>query len=203
MDRPLECGSCTPSETLTAGLTTADTRRAQLPTRKRPTRLGGWLILPPALYFAVLFVVPLVNLVGTSFRQPLPDQIRGGGATLGNYHQMFSPFFLQVFWTTLRIALLVTVISLLIGYPLAYFLARTRSRFRGLFLAMTMAPILVSVVVRAYGWLVLLVNKGLVNEVLIGLHVTKVPIALIFNETGVIIGTGVNVTVLIHGSSHP
>ena len=81
-----------------------------------------------------------------------------------------------------------SVCTLLLGFPLAIFIWRSKTRVRALVLFITLAPILVSVVVRSYGWVVLLSNKGLVNSFLLYFGVIDRPIRLIFNETGVIIG---------------
>jgi putative spermidine/putrescine transport system permease protein len=88
-----------------------------------------------------------------------------------------------------RISLVVAVATLVLGFPLALFLSGTTSRYRGVLLSLTLAPILISVVVRAYGWIVLLANRGLVNSALMQLGLIARPIRLVFNETGVEIAT--------------
>lgn len=149
----------------------------------------AWLA-PPLLYFLLLFTFPLFNLIRISLAEPLPGQVLPTGWTLTSYREMFvNPFYLSILWSTVRIGLLVTLFTLLIGYPLAFFLARTRSRWKGILLSLTIAPILISAVVRSYGWLVLLSDRGIVNSLLMNLKLIPAPIKLIFNETGVIIGT--------------
>jgi putative spermidine/putrescine transport system permease protein len=98
------------------------------------------------------------------------------------------PYYWGVVFTTLRIAIVVTGLTLLLGYPAAYAMARiTRP---GLLLAaylILFAPILVSVVVRTYGWLLLLGKEGAVNYLLMAAGLRREPLSLIFNETGIII----------------
>ena len=108
---------------------------------------------------------------------------------MANYTEVFTnPIFLETLFVTFRIGCWVSLCSLLLGFPLAVFIWRSKTRVRALVLFITLAPILVSVVVRSYGWVVLLSNKGLVNSFLIYFGVIDRPIRLIFNETGVIIG---------------
>jgi putative spermidine/putrescine transport system permease protein len=98
------------------------------------------------------------------------------------------PFYWGVVVETLKIAGIVTVASLLIGYPTAYAISKIRRP--GLALAayvVLFAPILVSVVVRTYGWLLLLSQTGAVNYVLRSLGVIREPLVLIFNMTGIVI----------------
>ena len=159
------------------------------------TRVGqGWLAWAwlglPLIYFAGLFVWPLLSLMRMGFSRPVPQRVTGEGWSLENFRQIFTNrLFLETLWVTVRIGLIVAVAALLLGFPLAFFLVRTRSRWRGLLLSLTLAPILISVVVRAYGWIVLLSNRGLVNSVLLQLGIITRPVRLVFNETGVIIAT--------------
>jgi putative spermidine/putrescine transport system permease protein len=98
------------------------------------------------------------------------------------------PFYWGVIGTTLRLALVVTALSLLLGYPTAY--AMSKIQRPGWALAcylILFAPILVSVVVRTYGWLLILSNTGVINYALRAVGFIREPVALIFNETGIII----------------
>ena len=157
--------------------------------RQRGLVAWAWLALP-ILYFAGLFVWPLLNLLRMGFSRPVPQRVRGEGWSLDNLRQIFAnPLFLETLWVTVRISLVVALATLLLGFPLAWFLSRTTSRYRGLLLSLTLAPILISVVVRAYGWIVLLSNRGLVNSALMQLGLVARPLRLVFNETGVVIAT--------------
>jgi putative spermidine/putrescine transport system permease protein len=150
-----------------------------------------WALLAlPVLYFVLLFAWPLASLLRMAFATPIPNRVTGEGFSIVNFREIFTnPLFLQTLWVTLRIGALTALFTLLLGYPLAFFLVRTRSRFRGLLLFLTLAPILISVVVRSYGWIVLLSNRGLVNSLLLKLGLISRPIRMIFNETGIVIGT--------------
>lgn len=98
------------------------------------------------------------------------------------------PYYWGVMGTTLRLAGLVTALSLLIGYPTAYAISKIRRPGWALFAYVVLfAPILVSVVVRTYGWLLLLSQTGAVNFVLRSLGLIHEPLILIFNTTGIVI----------------
>jgi putative spermidine/putrescine transport system permease protein len=87
---------------------------------------------------------------------------------------------------TLRLGLLCTVICAFLGYPVAYFLARAERRVAmiGLFLLVT--PLMVSAVIRTFGWLVILGRRGLINSALDAIGLDRLP--LLYNETAVVIG---------------
>jgi putative spermidine/putrescine transport system permease protein len=97
-------------------------------------------------------------------------------------------YYLGVMVTTLRLALVVTALSLLVGYPTAYAISKIeRPGWALLSYLVLFAPILVSVVVRTYGWLLLLSNTGVVNYLLRTAGLVREPIPLIFNFTGIVI----------------
>jgi putative spermidine/putrescine transport system permease protein len=98
------------------------------------------------------------------------------------------PYYWGVVGTTLQLGLVVTVLALAIGYPAAYAMARLRRP--GVLLVayvILFSPILVSVVVRTYGWMLLLAKDGAVNFVLLRAGVVHAPVALVFNMTGIVI----------------
>ena len=114
---------------------------------------------------------------------------RQGSLTLDNYWDFFtSKAARQASLRTLRVSLITTAISILAGYPLAYFMSKTRSRLRPLLLAIVLFPLMVSVIVRAYGWSVVLGRTGLVNVTLQALGLTTEPLKMVNNEIGVIVG---------------
>lgn len=139
-----------------------------------------WMLaLPATLLLLFFFMAPLVF----AFVKNLFE------AGLVNYIKFFSDgFYRGILITTILVALKVTLFSLLLGYPAAYYIARTRSRIRNLLLIATIFPFLVSALVRAYGWMVILGDSGLLNQVLIALHVTHQPLKILYTVNGVIIG---------------
>ena len=106
------------------------------------------------------------------------------------YRKFFSdPFYLQVLGTGLQLAATTTLICLVLGYPTAYALSRIKNQSLTLIAyVIIFSPLFVSVVVRSYGWLLVLGDQGLVNYVLMQLGLVQAPVRLIFNFTGVAIG---------------
>ncbi|BBK43280.1 ABC transporter permease [Allostella vacuolata] len=146
-------------------------------------RLGrwAWLLLLPLLCVLGLFLFGLGELVWSSFNGP-------DGPGLDLYRQFFARAdYIDVLIRTLWVAGLTTVVSLFISYPVAYFIARFQGR-RDWLLVLILLPWLVSVVVRTYGWIVILGNRGLLNGFLGWLGVIDSPLRLLFNTTGVVIG---------------
>ena len=88
----------------------------------------------------------------------------------------------------MRVSLVSTLVSLLLGYPTAYYMARTRSRMLKVMMVFILFPFLVSAVVRSYGWMVSLGKNGLLNQFLLGLGLVQKPLSILNTETAVIIG---------------
>jgi len=141
----------------------------------------SWLLLLPLAAVLGLFLFGLGQLVWSSVAGP-------DGPSLALYRQFFARAdYVTVLFRTLWIAGLTTVVSLVIGYPVAYFIARYRAR-RDWLLVLIMLPWLVSVVVRTYGWIVILGNRGLINSWLAYMGLVDGPVRLMFNTTGIVIG---------------
>jgi putative spermidine/putrescine transport system permease protein len=151
--------------------------------------MPGLLMSPSLLLLLFAFVAPLVILLAYSFYESRPGGVMIPAFTLGQYTRFLGdPFYLYVLWRTVLLGLWVTAWCIVLGYPLAYTLARTRSRhLRGILVTLLLVPLMTSVVVRSYGWMILLANNGLVNKTLLVLGVTRGPVQLLFNTTGVVI----------------
>lgn len=150
----------------------------------------GILLVLPALALVLLFlVVPYFNIVVMSFRTPSTSAPYAPGFTLANYARALTdPFYLSILWRTCYVSVLVTGICFLIGFPVAYHLARTTSRLRSVLYAFVLCPLLVSAVIRCYGWMIILANNGLINANLKQWGFITKPVPLMYNELGVIIG---------------
>jgi putative spermidine/putrescine transport system permease protein len=131
-----------------------------------------WLLAAvPALFLILFFALPNALLLTVSFlkseAQLLTDEV-----TLDNYGFVLSRrLYLEAIVRTFAIGIAVGLIDILLAYPLAYFLVRTTSRWKGLLIALSLAPLLASVVVRTYGWYVILNRSGVANDVLLALGV--------------------------------
>ena len=138
--------------------------------------------VPLAAYLAFAFVVPLVLLLLNSFRGE-------AGFTVGAYASFLSDAYnLKVVWNSLKLGLLCTLVCLAVGYPAAVALARAGPLMQTLVLAAMFLPLSVSVIVKAFGWTILLRDNGVVNLALQALGLTDEPVRFIFTETGLLIG---------------
>ncbi len=161
------------------------------PYGKRKSLLASpWILVIPAITILVLFfLLPYLNLIIISFREVATDRPYGQEFSLANYKKgLTDRYYLNVLWVTLRFGFITTVITLLIAYPVAYNLARTRSRLKGILYAFVLSPLLVGVVIRCYGWIVLLADRGLINDMLIKLGIIAQPLKLMYNSFGVGVG---------------
>jgi putative spermidine/putrescine transport system permease protein len=154
-------------------------------TRARPYLLS----VPALLLFVGVVLVPIAMTVVLSFNDWSMTRGIVPEFTLKNWHEVFSdPYFYGIFFRTLRLAVIVTVITAVFGAPEAYVLNRMRSPWRGLFLLIVLAPLLISVVARTLGWALLFGGQtGLINKSLLALGAISAPIPFMFTETGVII----------------
>ncbi|MBK8740508.1 MAG: ABC transporter permease [Betaproteobacteria bacterium] len=164
----------------------AGARRTRRTASERPLLTA---VAPATLYVIALLVLPFLMLVYLSFHQSDPVLGHKVGFTLHNYAQLFdSPVYFDSMVGTVRLGLVVTVCSLLLGYPIAWFLARSGSHFVPLATAVVVVPLFVSVVVRSFGWMVLLGREGTVNTVLLGLEVIGEPVQFLYTEGAVTVG---------------
>lgn len=156
--------------------------------RRWPASLAAVPLLAPAMLLLLgAFVAPIVILFLYSFsperRRLLLDQ-----PSLTWYSKVFTDsFYYGILLDTLKLAFTVTLITLLLAYPVAYGLARSRSRWRGPLTALVIAPLLTNIVVRTMGWLVVLGDHGLVNETLLGWGLIREPLVMLGTDLGVTI----------------
>jgi putative spermidine/putrescine transport system permease protein len=139
------------------------------------------LLLPALAWLGVLFVYPIGRLVYLSAFAP--------AFTLQHYAKLLGAgVYAKILVNSFEISLTVTVLALLLGYPLAFLLATARPRAAGLMLAGIVLPLWTSVLVRTYAWMVLLGRRGVVNEALQSAGLLDSPLPLLYNRLGVTIG---------------
>lgn len=150
---------------------------------------GYGLLVPALLLLLVAFLVPVGMMVPTSFRPYTPLVGIGRGLTARHYVKLVGDlYYLQIIGRTLALGLTVTVLTLVIGYPVAFFLARSRSPWRHWLTILVVFPLLLNLVVRTFGWIALLAQNGLVNQALQALGLVGAPVKLLFNFAGLLIG---------------
>jgi putative spermidine/putrescine transport system permease protein len=150
-------------------------------TQRNPNAIWLLLVAPALVYLSIFFVYPVVRIVLRSLFAP--------EFTLVHYARLIdNPAYLRILWQTVRISLLVSFISLVLGYPAAVFVSRARGRTAGILLALVLLPFWTSVLVRTYAWIVVLGSDGVINSVLLAAGIISQPLALVYNELAVVIG---------------
>lgn len=148
------------------------------------------LVTPATVLVAIGLLIPLVILFRYSLNEFVAQRkLMVEAVTVANYVKFFTdPYYVNILVRTLRVSVTVTVICLVLGFPLAYVLARTQSRFKNLLIMLVVLPLFVGNAVRAAGWMTLFGSKGAINATLMGLGVITTPIEIMYTETAVIIG---------------
>ncbi|MBM3221767.1 MAG: ABC transporter permease [Candidatus Rokubacteria bacterium] len=168
---------------------TVKVSRVHAPRRRIAWTGAGWLLLPGLLVLLAFFALPMGTILVYSVGRTAPGALYIPDLTLANYVALVgTPVYFQVMMRTLRLGLIVTLLALVIGYPYAFLMARGRPWVRTGLLLAVLLPLLVSVVVRTYGWIVVLGLDGPVNMLLLALRLTSQPVKFLFNETGIVIG---------------
>jgi len=141
------------------------------------------LSMPALLAILVVVFLPIFWLSSLSFYNV------SGAFSMENYERIFeSDLYRRTFVVTFQISVSVTVICVLLGYPLCYWLTKMTDRTAAILMVFVLVPFWTSVLVRTYAWLVLLQRNGIINSTLMSLDVIEEPLQLAHNLTGSIIG---------------
>ncbi|MDA0721182.1 MAG: ABC transporter permease [Proteobacteria bacterium] len=143
---------------------------------------AGWiLVLPFVVLVGALFLGPIFNILWLSVSDPAPG--------LGNYAELFTRELLgRILWTTLRVCVICTAISVALGYSIAYAMVHAADGMRNKMLGLLLVSFWISVLVRTFSWLMLLGRNGVVNSTLETIGIISEPISFMRNELGVLIG---------------
>jgi putative spermidine/putrescine transport system permease protein len=170
---------------MSAGAATIDGVRPARTRARGPLAAPLLLLLPGVLIYVLLFVLPQAGLLQSSFEPASTStaaapSLEQYGRFLGDSH------YLDILGRTLVLGGEVTLVTLVLGYPLAFWLARVETRWKTLLLLVTIFPLLTSAVVRSFGWMVLLYRTGPVSGALRALGVPG-PVELMYSMPGVVI----------------
>ena len=140
--------------------------------------------LPLALFFLAFFIAPLLLLVIVS----LHDDAGMTRLGLGQYARfLLDPFSLTVLARTMWLGVEVTLLCLLLGYPLAWVFVRSPRGLQPVLMLVILLPLLTSVVVRTFAWIVILGCQGIVNTALASIGLIDAPLALLYTEGGLVV----------------
>jgi len=153
------------------------------------SRFAGFRLLVPGLLWTIVFcLLPMIVVLAVSFAT------RGtyGGVvwefSLDNYRDLLHPLYGRIFGQSLLMAGMTTGLCLALGFPLAYYIARLPPRRQALWLVLIMIPFWTNFLVRTYAWIFILRTEGLLNTVLIQLHLISTPLDLLYSNQAVLLG---------------
>ena len=153
--------------------------------RRDPVRVA--FLAPASLLMVLTLAIPTAIVIAYSF---LSRGAYGGVErpwTIENYTRLIDPLYGAIFWRSLWIAGIATVLCVALGFPLALFIARSGAR-KNLYLSLVILPFWTSFLIRTYAWMFLLRDTGLINTALQALHIIHDPVPMLYNNGAVILG---------------
>lgn len=146
-------------------------------------------ILPALAVVLLVLALPIGLMLAYSLWRFVPGRPAVPDLTAANYVRLLGDrYYLGVIAGTLRLGLIVTAGTLLLGYPTAYCLSRLRGRLQSVLVYLVFVPMMVGLVVRAYGWIVVLGYNGALNAALLQLGLVRRPLRLLNTELAVVFG---------------
>ena len=153
-----------------------------------PRSRAGWLVAPALILIGGFLVMPYANIVLMSLREPATGAPYGHGFSTAGYARFFADaYYATALMQTLWIGVVTTAVCALLGLPLALQIVRAPPRRRALLYGVVLSPLLVGIVVRSYGWTILLGNNGVLNRLLQDAHFTDAPLPLMYNTFGIVV----------------
>ncbi|MDO4926753.1 MAG: ABC transporter permease [Turicibacter sp.] len=144
---------------------------------------SAYVLMVPGFVLLLLFLMlPLCSILWPT--------IFSNGLSLNQYISFFQDeYYLEIFYRTLKISLIATLVCTLFGVPTAYFISRCSTKWKGLLIAISIFPLLTNSVVRSFAWINILGKNGIINNALMSLGVIEQPISMLYTEFAVLIGT--------------
>ena len=150
---------------------------------------NNWLLLLPMYVFTILFVaLPILYMFLLSVLSRAEVWGVDFTFTLDNYKRICEPLYRNTFVESLKLAFLSTGLIALIGYPYGYFMARMNAVWKRRMLLLIMIPFLTSALIRLYGWIIVFRSNGVLDKILMGLHITEKPLKLLYSYPAVVVG---------------
>lgn len=157
--------------------------------KKRRLTDRKWLLAVPMYIFTIIFVAcPLVYMFVLSFLTRADVWGVVNEFTLKNYKDILQPVYLKTFWESIKMALIVTGFVILLGYPFGYFMAKLTGRWKRNIMMFIMIPFWISALIRMYGWIIIFRANGILDKVLMALHIIEKPLRLLYTYPAVIVG---------------
>ena len=149
---------------------------------------GKLLVAPALLWLSIFFVIPLLIVVAVSFAGRTPYGQVIFSFTFANYLRFLEPLYLKIFADTLGVAVVTTIATILMGYPLAYTIAQLPKKWQQPGLILVMIPFWINFLIRSYAWVIILRSQGVVNTLLLKLGLIDQPLQMLYNDIAVMLG---------------
>jgi spermidine/putrescine transport system permease protein len=146
------------------------------------------LLFPPYFWLIIFFVVPLIIILIYSLSYTGQSGKITPGLNFDNYAQIFNYTYLKIFIRSFNYALLSTLISLALAFPIAFYMAFTSPKVRVILMFLIILPFWVNFLIRIYSFVIILSTTGVINNMLIGFGIISQPIQLINNLFSIQIG---------------
>lgn len=157
--------------------------------KKRQLRDRKWILAFPMYIFTIIFVAcPLIYMFVLSFLTRADVWGVVNEFTWKNYKDILQPVYLKTFWESIKMALIVTGFVILLGYPFGYFMSKLTGRWKKNIIMLIMIPFWISALIRMYGWIIIFRANGILDKVLMALHITEKPLKLLYTYPAVIVG---------------
>ena len=144
--------------------------------------------LPLALFTLAFVLGPLLYMAAISFMRRHGSWGIEAVFSMQNYKRIFEPVYLETFMQSIRLAVITTVTVVITGYPFGYFMARLKPVWRNRVMILIIIPFWTSALMRLYGWIIMFRANGVLDSLLMKLHITVEPLRLLYTYPAVITG---------------
>ncbi len=149
-----------------------------MPSKRTPY----YFILPGFILLIVFLVLPLISIIWPTFYD--------GAFTLKSYQSfMTNDYNLSILWRTIKLSLIVTLLSIILGLPTAYFISQSDRKWRSLMMGLVLFPLLTNSVVRSFAWINILGSNGIINQFLLNVGLIDEPMQMLYTEFAIVIGS--------------
>lgn len=160
----------------------------QTPAQKRDNRRALFSVLPMWIFTIIFVAGPLIYMFVLSFLKRTDTWGQYSGVTLDNYKDILEPIYLSTFVESFKLAFLSTAIIIVLGYPFGYFIARLSPKWKKRMLFLQMIPFWTNSLIRLYGWIIIFRANGVLDKVLMALHIIEKPLKLLNTYPAVVVG---------------
>lgn len=149
----------------------------------------NWILLAPIYIFTIIFVaLPILYMFFLSFMSRAEVWGVDYVFTLNNYRRILEPLYLNTFKESFKLAFLSSSLIVLLGYPYGYFMAKMNAVWKKRMMLLIMIPFWTSALIRLYGWIIIFRSNGVLDKLLMALHITDKPLKLLYSYPAVVVG---------------